>query len=434
MSYSIPVRAGEITVNWRTIIDSTQINDLKFMPGEEQFIVGTGFDVQVRSCEDGGKVTVYPFGAWRIEFTPDSNRIVSILPINGYKTLQLRNVNDMSLISEYVIPEDEEGYGVSFSEMKVDPVRPYIYTILKGDKDVIGTWVRYRKILIFDRETLQPVGELTTAEDEKLLLVNLAVSKDGKYLAVMNEGRVSKLMVWSLDSRQKIVDKYISDPSSKEWSDPADVKFSELNTDKIFFTGQFEQENNNGLYGLCIFSISEYRIIDSTFAFILGGKAIGASLFSFFENESKMIVSAPVYLYILDLVGKKQEYKKFYLDGELVFAGNAIYNSNNKYFIGSSRGTINKFSYFPNTSVPEKKIKETIYPNPTTSIVYIPITCINTSRYEIFGQNGNLLFKSNVNDAREILTINFETYPSGVYSVKVYCGKSVLSYQVVRGE
>ena len=332
-SNSNPVCAGEITVNWRTIIDSTQINDLKFMPGEEQFIVGTGFDVQVRSCEDGSKVTVYPFGAWRIEFTPDSNEIVSILPINGYKTLQLRNVNDMSLINEYVIPEDEEGFGVSFSEIAVDPIRPFIYAIRKREKNTNGPWVHFRKILIFDRETLNPVGELTTPEDEELLLVNLAISKDGKYLAVMNEGKISKLMVWSLDTRQKIVDKYISHPSSKEFSDPADVKFSELNTDKIFFTGAFYKdlgEENFG--GLCIFSISQNKIIDSTFS--LAANKIGSSLFSFFENESKMIATTGVNLYILNLFENKIEYNKFNLGDDGIIANKTIYSYNSKYFIG----------------------------------------------------------------------------------------------------
>ncbi|MBX3042634.1 MAG: T9SS type A sorting domain-containing protein [Candidatus Kapabacteria bacterium] len=434
-SNSNPVCAVEITVNWRTIIDSTQINDLKFMPGEEQFIVGTGFDVQVRSCEDGGKVNVYPFGAWRIEFTPDSNRIVSILPIYGYKTLQLRNVNDMSLISEYVIPEDEEGYGVSFSEMKVDPVRPYIYTILKGDKDVIGTWVRYRKILIFDRETLQPVGELTTAEDEKLLLVNLAVSNDGKYLAVMNEGRVSKLMVWSLDSRQKIVDKYISDPSSKEWSDPADVKFSELNTDKIYFTGQFYQEFGKETFnGLCIYSINEKRIIDSTFALSKEFYA-GPINIVFFDNEAKVLGMANGFLRILDFQSKSKIFEKSNIEIGVPSAYNAIYNQITNYFIGTSSRSITKFQYQPGTDVLENKPQEIIYPNPTSGIVNIPLNCINSSKYEIYNTSGRLVNSTEITGAtNNLLTIDFTQYPSGVYSVKVYCGKNVLNYQVVRGE
>ncbi len=430
-----PTRAGEITVNWRTQIDSSSIWDLKFMPGQDEFIIGTTYDLQVRKCEDGSILKTYAFGALKIEFTPDSNRII-LLPTGGtLGRIQIRNVDDMALIKEYILTPDEEGFSVSFSEIAVDPVRPFIYAIWTSGKDSLGNWIHYRKILIFDRETLNPIGELTTTEDEELLLVNMAVSMDGKYLAVMNEGKISKLMVWSLETRQKIVDKYIADQNSVEFSDPADVKFSELNSDKIFFTGNFYQYLKDPLEGLCIFSISENRIIDSTFAFILGGKAIGASLFSFFENESKMIVSAPVNLYILDLVGKKQEYKKFYLDGELVFAGNAVYNSNNKFFIGSSRGTINKFSYFPNTSVPEKKTKETIYPNPTTGIVNIPMNCVNTSKYEIYNSGGNLI-KSSIlpGVSGNFLTIDFTQYPVGVYSVKVYCGKQVEQYQVVRGE
>ena len=427
-----PTRAGEITVNWRTLIDSGMISDLKFMPGEDNFIITNGYELQIRNCENGDIITKYPIGVYKFEFTPDNYKLAMIYNVGGMKTLQTRNIIDMSLVSEYKLPLDTGGFYSAFEEIAVDPVRPFIYAIWTSGKGSHENWIHYRKILIFDRETLNPIGELTTTEDEELLLVNLAVSKDGKYLAVMNEGK-SKLMVWSLDTRQKIVDKYISDQNSDKFSDPADVKFSELNTDRIYFTGAFYKglgEENFG--GLCIFSITENKIIDSTFA--LGSKKAGNSTLTFFNNNTKLLSGAAT-TKIINLNTMDEEYSKFYNEGELVFTVNSIYHPNQNYFIGYGTGTINKFMYQPNTGVPENNPNVVIYPNPTTGIVNIPMNCVSTSKYEIFNSSGNLINSSNLSGVSgNFLTIDFTQYPVGVYSVKVYCGKQVELYQVVRGE
>ncbi|MDT3739979.1 MAG: T9SS type A sorting domain-containing protein [Candidatus Kapabacteria bacterium] len=431
-----PTRAGEITVNWMQNLDSGMISGIKFMPGEDNFMITNGYELQIRNCENGDIITKYPIGVYKFEFTPDNNKLAMIYNVGGMKTLQTRNITDMSLVSEYKLPLDTGGFYSAFEEIAVDPIRPFIYVIWKKGKDSLGYWVFYRKIQIYDRETLQPVGELTTPEDEKLLLVNLAVSKDGKYLAVMNEGKISKLMVWSLDTRQKIVDKYISDQNTNEWSDPADVKFSKLNTDRIYFTGQFYQDNNNGLFGLCIFSIIQNRIIDSTFATVEDiDDRIYNEGFTFFENETKILGGGGPFVKIVDLISMELEFQRHYQDGDTVYPGNSVYNSIHKFFIGYGTGTINKFNYQPDTGVPENNPKVIIYPNPTTGIVNIPMNCVNTSKYEIFDSSGNLIKSSNLSGVSgNLLTIDFTQYPVGVYSVKVYCGKEVEQYQVVRGE
>lgn len=427
-----PTRAGEITVNWRQNLDSGMISGIKFMPGEDNFIITNGYELQIRNCENGDIITKYPIGVYKFEFTPDNNKLAMIYNVGGMKTLQTRNITDMSLVSEYKLPLDTGGFYSAFEEIAVDPIRPFIYVIWKKGKDSLGYWVFYRKIQIYDRETLQPVGELTTPEDEKLLLVNLAVSKDGKYLAVMNEGKISKLMVWSLDTRQKIVDKYISDQNTNEWSDPADVKFSELNSDKIFFTGAFYRSLSEGnLGGLCIFSISENRIIDSTFA--IGDNSIFNSFFLLFENESKMIASPGIYTYILNFIEKRKEYEKYNQGGDGVSALKTVFNESDKYFIGTGSRSINKFMYQPNTGVPDKNPKEKIYPNPTTGIVNIPMNCVSTSKYEIFNSGGKLIKTLILPGVSEnLLTIDFTQYPVGGYSIKVYCGKQVSQYQIIK--
>jgi hypothetical protein len=262
----------------------------------------------------------------------------------------------------------------------------------------------------------------------------MAVSNDGKYLAVMNEG-ISKLMVWSLDTRQKIVDKYIATDNYK-FSDPADVKFSELNTDKIYFTGQFYQGSNNGLFGLCIFSISQNRIIDSTFATVEDiDDRIYNEGFTFFDNETKILGGGGPFVKIVNLISMAMEFQRHYQEGDTVYPGNSVYSSKHKFFIGYATKTINKFIYQPNTIVTENNPNVVVYPNPTTGIVNIPMNCVNTSKYEIFDTGGRLLSSSEItNTANNILTIDFTQYPVGVYSVKIYCGKAIEQYQVVRGE
>ena len=257
------VLSYEININWRQKLDSGKISDLKFMPGQNTFIHNTGYETQIRNCEDGEVIAKYPIKATQYEFTPDSSKLVML---NGFHAIQIRNLSDMSLVNEIERTVDPDGYYVSFQHILVDPVRPLVYAFWKKTKGIHETYEEYGKILIFDRETLQRVGELTTGNDTNLRFANIAVSKEGKYLAAITWG-ISKLIVWSLDTRQKIVDKYISDQNSDEFSDPADMKFSELNSDKVFFTGQFYQSaGKERLEGLCIFSISENRIIDSTFA------------------------------------------------------------------------------------------------------------------------------------------------------------------------
>ena len=426
-----PTRAGEITIDWRQKLDSGKISDLKFMPGQNTFIHNTGYETQIRNCEDGEVIAKYPIIATQYEFTPDSSKLVML---NGFHAIQIRNLSDMSLVNEIERTVDTNGYYVSFQHILVDPVRPFIYALWKKTKGIHSTLEDYRKIQIYDRENLQLIGELTTEADTNLGFTNIAVSKDGKYLAAMNYG-VSKLNVWSLDTRQKVVEKYISDQNSDKFSEPADIKFSEQNSDKVFFTGKFYQrEGKERLEGLCIFSINENRIIDSTFALIPNNFGWNPEI-CFFENELKVIGTSDGFVKVLDLSSAKVEINKDITSLSGIGAYSNIFNEYFRYFIGISGSRINKYTYQPNTSVPTENPKETIYPNPTSGIVNIPMNCANASKYEIYNTTGRLLNSTEItSNSNNLLEIDFTLYPAGVYSVKVYCGKTVEQYQVVRGE
>jgi len=428
---SSPLRAADITINWRQKLDSGRVSDLKFMPGQEQFIVGLGLSTEVRSCDNGEKINVYPFGSWQIEFSTDSNKIVTILPINGYKTLQLRSADNMELLKELILPPDEEGYGISFQEIKVDPLRPYIYALWEKTKVIHETYENYTKIQIYDINTLELVSEITDGGND---LGVMAISKDGKYLAAMSIG-ASYLIVWDLDTRIKVIDKQIGIWKGNDISEPADIKFSELNTDKIYFTGKFYQPGNaETLEGLCIFSISENRIIDSTFAIKPNNFGWNPEI-CLFENETKVIGTSGVTAKILDLIGKKIEFEMNILGNNLVAISNVNYHNKEKYFIGGGGNTIDRFKYNPNTSIATETSNKLIYPNPTTGNVSIPIDCQTASKYEIYNTRGKLI-KSNkiAMDLNNFLIIDFAQYDKGLYFVNVYCGKDILKFQVVKGE
>ena len=428
MLIASPIRAAEITIDWRQKLDSGEVSDLKFMPGKNTFIHNTGYETQIRNCEDGVVIAKYPIKATQYEFTPDSSKLVML---NGFHAIQIRNLSDMSLVNEVERIFEPNGYSVTFQEILVDPVRPLVYARWEKTKGQHETYEEYGKILIFDRETLQQVGELTSGKDTNLYFAKIAISKDGKYLAAMNN-KASKLIVWTLDTRQKVVDKYISDQNSDKWSSSADIKFSELNTDKIFFTGQFYKSNNDVLAGLCIFSIKENRIIDSTFAIPPNRYGTNPEI-CLFENETKVIGASGITAKILDIIGKKIEFEKNILGNNLVAVGNVNYHNYEKYFVGGGGNTIDKFNYQPNTSVPTENPKEVIYPNPTSGIVNIPLNCINSSKYEIYNTIGRLVNSTEItNTSINLLSIDFSQYSAGVYSLKVYCGKKISSFQIIK--
>jgi WD40 repeat protein len=435
---SSSIRAAEITIDWRQKLDSGRVDDLHFMPGQEQFILTSGQGqnfTEIRSCDDGRILKSYSFGGKQFEFTPDSTKLIFMCqPTPETGELQIRNLADMNLLASYQPPKEEELPYSYYERIAVDPVRPFVYAIRIIKNGYISNGIFKRKILIYNSETLQPVGELTSGVDSSLKFSEIAVSKDGKYLAAMNYGD-SKLTVWSLDTRKKIVDKFISDQNTGKFSEPAYIKFSELNTDKIFFTGVFYKKNNVGNFGgLCIFSISENKIIDSSFA-IQPNSIGGNPKIYLFENETMFIASNGVYLNVLNLIKKKIELKKDILGVNRMALGNFNYHNYEKYFIGGGGELIDKFNYQPNTSVPLENPKQVIYPNPTTGIVNIPLNCINSSKYEIYNTSGRLLNSTEITGAtNNLLTIDFSQYPAGMYSVNVYCGKTVSQYQVVRGE
>ena len=121
-----------------------------------------------------------------------------------------------------------------------------------------------------------------------------------------------------------------------------------------------------------------------------------------------------------------------------IFSLMVFLNLDNKKILSNKFGNLKMLRYDFDSLATGVEIKANIpviYPNPTSGFVNIPLNCINSSKYEIFNTSGRLVNSIEITGAtNNLLKIDFTIYPAGVYSVKVYCGKDVFNYQVVRVE
>jgi WD40 repeat protein len=164
---TVKLSSQTLAFKWNLTNQSGEIYDMQFMPDNNYFILCTDTDFQIRNTETGELVQTYPFGGSTFEFTPDSSKIILIPPEAGGedKKLQLRNINDMSLIREYIIPPDSNDFNLSFRELKVDPVRPFVYVIYRKTKRMGIYYYHTSKVQIYNYETMEFLGNLTTEDD-----------------------------------------------------------------------------------------------------------------------------------------------------------------------------------------------------------------------------------------------------------------------------
>jgi WD40 repeat protein len=386
-----PLRGQEIIFGWNKVNESGHIFDMEFMPDNDYFVLVTATDLQIRESETGELVNTYPFGGSEIEFTPDSSRILMIPSGGTTGRLQLRDASDLSLINEYTIPEDPEADALFFSEMVVDPVRPFLYTIWKRMKIITGKQHYIMKIHIYNYETMEYVGKLTTDKEESLPLMKLAISNDGKYLAISNE-LASYIHVWDLETHQKersykICDNYISGYGGV----PYCMKFSEINTENIYLSGMFPKSKDEYRFnGLLKYNIHNNNIIDSTFA--INPQKMGEGFFVTFDEEKRIMASPSGFIEVLNFIEKIIEVKINIqaVDYKRRWSSKIIYSKNNEVFIGSNNEYFSSGYYEIDASNHENPSDDfTLYPNPTNGLVILEKSCLNINQfYSIYDING----------------------------------------------
>jgi hypothetical protein len=411
---------GELQFLWSNYLDSGVVYDMEFMPDNNQFIMGTTFDVQIRNTATGEQLQVYPFFARDIEFTPDSTKIIT----NGGGKIELRNLSDMALLKQYNLPIgtdttdlNYENSVITYTKLISDPIRPLCYALReRGGYISGGKRINIQKIIIYNYETMEEVGKLTSPAEETSYYKDIAISKDGKYLAAITEGS-SYIKVWDLNTRQKIRDFLVGYDNTATGAEPAQLTFSQINTENLFFSGTFPSKIS-GYNGILNYNIAQNKIIDSTFA--VGPLRVGSGPFCLFDDEERCITTKVNKILILNFLTKiwEQQIDRDTISGGQIFWGYNRYSKLLKYFIGF--GT-NVFSCMKNnlgTSTFILITKSTIYPNPTTGEVNIDTEDTLIKGIKIYDANGAEVTAPSLRDTPpyqggEKVQFNVSNLPSG---------------------
>lgn len=422
--------AGDIIPGWNLINPSGYIYDMELMPDNNYFILTTRTDIQIRQTSNGELINSYPkTDAYNseIEFTPDSTKIVLI---NGPK-IELRNLSDMSIISSDTLLQDPDGYPRVFTRLVVDPVRPYAYTLIQKQNPIPphnDTLV----LVIYNYQTMSKVGEFSNSKYNQPRgcgLPCLAISKSGDHIALNNSGE-SHLKIWSLPSQSLIKDWHLADliETSGTWA--YCMKFSEINTDHLYVSGSFKKKDDEYIGGTFNYSISQDKIIDSTF--IIGSKRI-SGVFVFFDYEERIMVNDGQEMIVANLQEKNIEMRR---QASLQFpASEKIISFNDNNFLGFSDELFTMYTYDENDGVNDLDTNaQIVYPNPTTNVVNIPVIGIVPQvNYKLINSTGQVLQDKTISISNGTIQIDISQFPYGVYYIRVFIGSSFRTYKVVKG-
>lgn len=331
------------------------------------------------------------------------------------------------------MPAPEPNYSQRFLEIEIDPKRPYIYALqVKWWDGEPGLGISEYRVIVYNYETLEKVADITPAGFENKVYEHIAISSDGKYLSFINQGE-SYLVTIDL-STQKELQKF---RICKNYSDgggsggvPVSIKFSEINSEKIYFSGNFPQsiEGTNTNNGLFIYSITENKIIDSTFG--VGNERVFEGFFTFIENEERLIFSNGFQMFVINSTKFLKE-----VSGGIYYINKQIlYSKSKDVIVGRGVKHITKLTYKNGSRVkPEPEIYKILYPNPTSGRLNIELNCISDKlKFELYEQNGLLIKSGIVENSSSIFQLDLSNYSNSIYFIKIYCGSDVQTYKVIK--
>ncbi len=419
--------AGEMKFLWSEALNEGYVSDIEFMPDNDYCVIARYNVLEIREVLTGQVVLSREENLTDIEFSADSTKMITrkntILEIRDIETLEVVQIKEM--------PTEDGDYHLFYGQMQIDPIRPLLYLrieyiINQPDKEESKS-----KIVIYNSETLEYVGELTDESHFDLWLINLAVSYDGKYLASISEGK-SKLLVWDLETREQIVDHYMAPHTSNEFGDPGDLKFSEVNLDNIYITGRFRHfASDKDHQGLSVYNVFENKIVDERFN--VEGNQIATARISFVKNEEYILSTHSYTSEILNLMNGRIEYT---IENHYSYAwgGCQRISQKTKKIIGYMYKSFSAGYYDFDTSIEEENKNKIIYPNPTTSKVTIPVICETSEpSLSVFDSNGKDVTAQIEWDYNgEDITVDLSHISVGIYIVRAACGTTVADYKVVK--
>ena len=417
---SAPLIGAEIIPVWNKENEIGTIEDMELLKGGDKFLLvvrgNDASEIQIRNVSDGELVRAIPtevFPSSKLVITPDSSRFIHL---SGTRC-DVRSVDDDLPIIKSINLE------VIYTNIALDPIRPYIYVTgieLKAYNYETGEFVADFEDYIADIDT------------------KIDISNDGKYLATLNDGK-AYLNVWDLNTREQIRSVQLWDDRiqnvSDYWCDSEDIKFSEINSDVIFYSGRYPWSEvpdtvpspTNGLRKYIISTNNNsHNITPGSPNSRLSGKII------LFDNENRSVVYKSGNLFFYEFQNKVHKF--YYKSPGIYIGGKAIYNKQDDYFIGYENSYFCQFLYERETSIKnEYKGEIIISPNPTNSFVNVKSDC-DAARinYQISDINGVELMNAEIENQLDGIQVDFSTYPTGIYFLTFDCDNHPKTIKVVR--
>jgi WD40 repeat protein len=421
--------SGELIFGWNRVSEAGGIQDMKFMPDNNMFIVlageADGSQVQIRSSETGDLIQSYPisFGSFsKIEFTPDSTRF--FITNGKFGKLGLFNISNMQLIKFYQTSNDT--MPLWFSNIAVDPHRPYIYATTYGETGPNNGYIFRGQVSVYNYETMELVSHLTPFNGT--IYNCLSVSSDGRYLAAVNEGK-SYLRVWDLITMKLIREFRLYDPYCQDClCKPKDMKFSEISTDHLYFSGSC-LKTVDSYNGLLEYSVSLNNIVEDRY------NNDGTIRFFFFDDEIRgFLVNFPTNI-IFNFQSQEKEFEYTRHWPDVGTWGKVIYSKGLDFFIGWSGEYFSSGKYIRPSSIKNYSHEslDTFYPNPTNGIVTIELTKSSFfSSYQITNSTGKIVDLPYHFDGINKYFFDFSNLPAGAYFINLVTGKEQLTYKVIK--
>ncbi|MCB0703341.1 MAG: T9SS type A sorting domain-containing protein [Candidatus Kapaibacterium sp.] len=427
MLIATALQSAEIIPIWNKGSGAGDIQDIEFLKGHNEFVllvgVGSNAQLQVRTTETGELLNTIPVGTStnsRIVITPDSTRIIHL---NG-GIAQVRNISENFSVEGYFgVDSDSIIYG--FTDIAIDPIRPLAYVTVYGWKGAHPNITTKSKVSVYNYETKEFIQDLTELGDYEYSVIE--VSDDGKYLAVLNDGKAF-LKVWDLETTQLIVNEKLYSDSDEVKSDARDIKFSKSNKDIIYLSGTFTQEvYKDKRHGTFIYNMNEKKR-----SLVLPDVVYSSTNLILLDNETRIFNSSRSTIGILDLIKSVKEWYNF--PPENVYSQIVKYSVNSNYFIGITANNISKFLYDSQSNI-EDIIEEEILisPNPTSRFINIDMNCTEPLlNYQIYDVNGVMVYQSSAQNQASNLQIDFTIYPTGIYFLTLNCNNSTKTYKIIK--
>jgi hypothetical protein len=420
------LHSAEIIPIWHTESGAGDIQDMELLPGGNELMLTTASgEIQIRDVLSGDTLRTYRdnsnlFMNGYFEFTPDSTRFV----MANSGLLQLVQLDNFERIKYFAFGSDTIAKG--FKSLVLDPIKPFAYTIITGWEKSSGNNEMRSKVSVYNYETMELVKDLTDYQGYEFS--SIAVSDDGKYLATLNNGK-AYLKVWDLATMELIRDVQLYDdklPNNEWWCDSKDIQFSKLNSDVVYYSGNFPNKEKGIQVGLFKYNIISSNSTDDITKSGYSGKII------IFDNDYRSLVYSSRFLYFNNFTNNT--FDRYYKPTGIYPGTKTNYNKKNNCFLGVEGSIICKFQYdiASNTkSNYEEEIK--VIPNPTNNFVNIELNCIEPLiNYQINDINGLIIFQSSTQNQVGNIRIDFTSYPPGVYFITINCGNDVKTYKVVR--